>query len=409
MVSDMDSAGFGEPLAYHVAISDYLKREETEVWEWYASHRVRAEQAEALRFDLLKSTYRIAREAEPTLYEAADDVADQLGLADTPITIYQAQNPQGINASLAFLPAEAHIILHGTVVATLSAAELRALLAHELGHLLLSTMGDGDLLIAEQVLTAMTHDPAADAAHIASARLFALYTEVYCDRMALHVVGRAVDVVSMLVKVTTGLPEVDAENYLEQAEEVLRQGPIATEETSHPEAFIRAHVLRQWQEHGDQATAQVEQLIEGSPGLDQLDLLGQERVTLETRHLIDLLLAPQWLRTDAVIAHARLFFDQYDLAEQKPNSEALRRAIVSADSELQDYYCYVLLDFTTADRELEEAPLAQAISVAESLGLSDRFGGLATKELRLRKKQFETIANSREQLLEVARNSRTDS
>ena len=34
----------------------------------YASNKVRDEQAEAVRFDLLKSTYRLEREAQAELY-----------------------------------------------------------------------------------------------------------------------------------------------------------------------------------------------------------------------------------------------------------------------------------------------------------------------------------------------------
>ena len=136
VVSEQDLAELRQPLPYHTAILDYLKKEESKIWEWYASHRVRDEQAETIRFDLLKSTYRIDREAQPEIYELADNVASQLDLA-IPITVYQAQNPVGLNASLAFTPGEAHIILHGSIATKLSKDELRALLAHELGHMLL--------------------------------------------------------------------------------------------------------------------------------------------------------------------------------------------------------------------------------------------------------------------------------
>ena len=44
---------------------------------------------------------------------------------------------------------------------------------------------------------------------------------------------------------------------------------------------------------------------------------------------------------------------------------------------MQDYYCYVLLDFITADRDLEEYPLAAALTLTEELGLKDRFSEIA--------------------------------
>jgi hypothetical protein len=61
------------PLPYHEAIRDFLKREESAVWKWFASQATGGEQADAVRFDLLKKTYRIERSADPDLYALADE------------------------------------------------------------------------------------------------------------------------------------------------------------------------------------------------------------------------------------------------------------------------------------------------------------------------------------------------
>ena len=175
-----------EPFPYHAAIRDYLKSEESAVWDWYSSHRIRQEQAEAIRFDLLKSTYRIDRASQAHLYAEVDEVAGALGL-DVPTTLYQAQNPEGPNAAIAYLPSEAHIVLYGAVASKLTPVEFRGLLAHELGHLLFYETDEGEFLIAEQVLAAMTHDRDAAPAHAASARRYGLYKELYCDRVALEI------------------------------------------------------------------------------------------------------------------------------------------------------------------------------------------------------------------------------
>lgn len=390
-----------EPLPYHSAIRDYLKNEESQVWDWYASNRVRAEQADAIRFDLLKSTYRIDQEAQPAIYELAAQISKQLGL-DVPITLYQAQNPQGLNASTAYIPDEAHVIFHGPITSKLSEVELRALLAHELGHMLLYSQWNGELLIADQVLSAMTHDRDADTSHFASARLFGLYTEVFCDRIALDVVGSPLDVISMLVKIATDLDEVNPTSYLKQAEEILGKGPIKTEGISHPEAYIRAHVLQLWHDQGPDAESRIAELIEGHPALDELDLTAQVRVMGITRRLIDAMLAPKWLRTDVVLAHARLYFDDYEPSPSGTSLETLRADVQQSDNALRDYYNYVLLDFASADRELEEAPLAQAIGLADAIDLEKRFLEIAAKELRLRKKQMEKVSADREKILAAA-------
>jgi Zn-dependent protease with chaperone function len=390
-----------EPLPYHLAIRDYLKKEESQVWEWYASNRVRDEQADTIRFDLLKSTYRVDADSQPATYDLAKKVAGQLGL-DIPITIYQAQNPNGLNASMAYLPNEAHLIFHGPVVTRLTEQELYALLAHEFGHLLLYNRWDGDLLIAEEVLAAMTHDRHADTPHFATARLFSLYREVFCDRIALKLTGSPLEVVSMLVKIETNLEEVNPTSYLKQAKEILSKGPIKTEGISHPEAYIRAHVLELWHEKGAEANSEIQALIEGPPALDELDLTGQAKMMETTRQLLDLVLAPKWLQTDMVLAHARLFFADYEPATSGADAKSLRDTIGAGDQALQDYFCYVLLDFATTDRELEDAPFAHAIAVADALGLQARFLEIATKELRLRKAQVVKLVEERAKIVAAA-------
>lgn len=407
IMSDEGVAEIRQPLPYHSAIRDYLKGEESQIWDWYASNRVREEQAESLKFDLLKSTYRIDRESQPDIYVLADDIAEQLSL-QVPVTIYQAQNPDGLNASLAFTPGEAHVILHGPIISKLSSNELRALIAHELGHMLLYVAWEGEFLIAEQVLAAMTHDRDADTPHFNSAKLFSLYTEVFCDRVALDIVKSPLDVISMLVKVSTGLDEVDPSSYLKQADEILGKGPIKTEGVSHPESYIRAHVLKIWHEDGSNSSSRIAELIEGHPALDELDLTAQVRTMGITRRLIDALLAPAWIQTDVVLAHARLFFNDYESPPSKASlnpevkNNTLRTQVEHSDNALLDYYCYVLLDFAYADRDLEEAPLAFAIGVADSVGIEKRFCDIAAKELKLRKKQIEKIASDRKKIVAAA-------
>ena len=78
-----------EPLAYHVELRDYLKAEERELWNWFASARSKADYAEQLRVELLKSTYRLDAEGHPDLYQILNHAKELLGL-DIPVTLYQA-------------------------------------------------------------------------------------------------------------------------------------------------------------------------------------------------------------------------------------------------------------------------------------------------------------------------------
>lgn len=386
-------------LPYHVAIRDFLKREEARVWEWFDSHKVRDEQADAVRFDLLKKTYRIERAADPRLYEMADEVMSALALS-VPLTIYQAQNPEGLNAALAYVPNELHIVFAGPIQTRLNESEIRALLAHEMTHYSLWQGWQGELLIADQILAALTHDAQASPAHFASARLFQLYNEIFCDRGALAVVGDPLVVVSTLVKLETGLDAINAESYIRQAEEVFSRGSTKTAGVTHPEAFIRARAVRLWHERDEHANDTISEMIEGALALDELDLLGQQKLSLLTRRLIDTLLAPKWLQTDLVQAHAKLFFPEFAPPPTNHQDVCLPDDLRTEDKQLGDYYCYVLLDFATCDRELEEAPLAAALQLTETLGLKERLMEIARKELRLTKKQLDRI--DREKVAVVA-------
>ena len=123
----MESLRQLEPLPYHSEIVAHLQSEERELWNWFSSHRMQSEYADSVRLELLKTTYRIEPSAAPRLHELAHRVSARLGL-DGPITFYQSQRSEGLNASLAFLPEETHIVLHGPIAEMLSDRELEALL-----------------------------------------------------------------------------------------------------------------------------------------------------------------------------------------------------------------------------------------------------------------------------------------
>jgi hypothetical protein len=384
------SNGKLSPLPYHWSIRDYLKDEEPELWRWFSSNQVRAGQADAVRLDLLKTTYRLESAAYPQLYESAEEVLGILGLK-VPVTFYQAQAGGGLNAEIAFLPGQAHIILIGPVINTLSANEFRAMLGHELAHFALFDGWDGELLVVSEVLRALSNDTSAHSCHLESSRLFRLYSEIFADRGALAVTADALVAIATLVKFGTGLNEVSAESYLRQAEEIFTKSQVKADHLTHPEPYIRARALKLFADHGENASREIERLIEGAPTLHPLDLVAQRKVANHTRQLIGHLLAPPWFRTEPVLAHARLFFPDFAPIVDAGPLLALADVIKSADPSLQDYYCYVLLDFVAVDRELEEAPLAAALELSQNLGLDKRFSQIALRELGITKKRFASI------------------
>lgn len=388
------------PLQYHREVLAYLKSEERDLWTWFSSEKVRAEYAESVRLDLLKSTYRLEREAHPDLYRLADRANEALGLG-LPLTLYQAQGGSGMNAALAYIPGEAHLMLVGPVATTLTPDEIVAVVAHELTHYLFWKEWGGEYHVADQVLLAIANHSRAEPSHRQTARRFRLYTELFADRGSLFVTGSPLVSIAGLVKIDTGLKDANPESYLRQAEEILGKDASGTEEETHPEMFLRARALQLWAQRGAEAEPEIARILEGAPALDALDLLGQKRLSDRTRRLLSLLLAPRWFRTPAVLAHARLFFEGFEPSDA-PSDEELFAELETPDQKLRDYLAYLLLDFASADPDLEDAPLAMAFSLAERLKLADRLEELVNKDLGIAKRQAAKVRKEWARILSEA-------
>lgn len=377
------------PLPYQDALADYLRAEEPETWAWFDSAQAKAEFAEGLRVDLLRQTYRLTPEAHPELFAALNDALAKLSV-HAPVTLYQAQTSNQLNATLYHLPGEVHIVFEGAVLQLLNPAELRAVLGHELAHFQLWN-DTGRMLLSERILHAMAIDPRAQPSQIESHRLMRLYTEIYADRGALRVVGDPAVAISTLVKIATGLAQVDAASYVQQAEEIFARAKVRTEGVSHPEAFIRARALMLWAENAPNAEREIARMIEGDRSLDRIDLLGQQRMTALTRRWLQLFLRPAWLRTEAVGGQARLFFPDFDFALDGHRDEVLIEELRDASTSVRDYFCYLLLDFSAVDPELEMEPLKAAFTLASALGWDERLETLAVKELKLKKREAQKL------------------
>jgi hypothetical protein len=264
----------------------------------------------------------------------------------------------------------------------LGAEELKSVIGHELAHYHLWHWEGGELHVADRLIQAVALDPRSSISHEQTARRFQLYTEIFADRGSLCVTGDADSVISGLVKLETGLAQVSAPAYLRQAEEIFDKSAASTKGLSHPEAFIRARALALWRDQGAASSAEISRMIEGATALDDLDLIGQTRLAKETRRVLEYFLQPKWFQTPAVLGHARLFFDDFEPAAAR--DPAALAGLILDDAKLRDYFCYVLLDFVTADPELEEAPLAAALELSRQLEINPQFEKLAAKELKMK-------------------------
>lgn len=388
-----------QPLTYHEALASYLQVHEPATWSWFDSAQAQANYAENLRLDLLKQTYRLDPASHAEAYAALTEAKEKLGLGAVPASLYQSQVSHSLNAALFHLPGEIHVVFDGGVLQLLDARELRGVLGHELAHYLLWSEHERRFLVADRAALGMANDQRSEPSHVASARLLRLYTEIYADRGALKVTGDPAPVISGLVKMSTGLTQVDPGSYARQAEEIFSRSKVRTEGVSHPEAFIRARAITLWANGAPDVEAEIERMIEGATPLEQLDLVGQHRLTELTRRWITELLRPAWFQTEPVRAHTRLFFDDFIPASPAdtgarppaPLDDAWVAELRDRDGSVRDYLCYVLLDFAAIDPELEQEPLRVAFALAARAGWADRLETLATKELKLKKRDVQKV------------------
>jgi Zn-dependent protease with chaperone function len=396
------------PPPYHQRLVSLLKAREPELWQWASSARAEEDHAQQVRGHLLKHTYRLDAQGHGDVIGSAAGVAERLGIA-APVTVYQSLGETGMNAALFYLPGEVHIVFSGVLLDTLSSSELDAVLGHEMAHYRLWEAESRDFLTADRLLVMAADDARAASSHAHTARRLRLYTEIYADRGALVGCGDLESAVAALVKTATGLKEVSAASYLRQADEILAGqetvvGQFGSADVDHPETFIRARALRLWAEKDAQLEQWLGRVIEGGLVLDELDLLGQDKLADLSRLLIGELLSPAWFQTPATLAHACAYFP--DFKPVVPASGAFDDALHFIDTDTRDYLCYLLLDFAVLDKDLEDAPLAAAFVLSHRLELGATFEQIATRELRLTKRQLTKLKkNAAETLARAAAES----
>ena len=429
---------------YHLKVLDHFKQQRS-TWDFFAAAGTREEQLVSFKTDLLKNTYKFQPGTDPQIYEKITLVKERLGLGELPVTAYQAQYTDEGNASILYFHGEAHLVFSGDLTQRLNGEELLAVIAHELTHIKLYTLADGELEVADRIITAIANNNNSSAPYYETARLFRLYTEIYCDRGALAVLGDTTPVINMLLKIATGLPVVHAESYRQQAEEIFSASPATRSVTgTHPENFIRTHALRLWFEKKEAAEPEITRMIEGLPELDRLDIFSQKELAGLTRDFLLYYLRPKWFQSTLVTSLARQYFQ--DLYEERPaalvsgqsqiifpqgagtgnvgddenaehagsvgsirsagkvgkvesagnagdssalNPEQMAVKLAGAHSSVREYFAYLLLDFVLVDPSLEEIPSGRAFQLAEEMQLSSVYDPIAKKELQFSDKKWD--------------------
>ncbi|QEC69328.1 M48 family metalloprotease [Panacibacter ginsenosidivorans] len=377
------------PLQYHEATARFFQQQ-SQVWQFFVSNNHKEGQLKAFKTDLLKNTYKFDETADAQLYQKVNLAKEKLDMS-IPVTLYQAQHTEDMNASIVYINDEAHIVFSGKIITLLSEDEMLAIIAHELSHVKLYTHLNGDVEVADRIVTAIGNHPGSTPAHYETARLFKLYTEIFCDRGAYIVTGNYAPIISSLVKISTGLQSVNADSYIKQAEEIFSvDAETKTTGVSHPENFIRARAIWLWHMKGHDAEPIIKQMIEGNINLDELDLFRQQQIATVTQQLIMLLLQPEWMQTAQTTALAKQYFGSIQLTEA-PDITTLLAHVENVHSNLRDYLAYVLYDFATTDKTLEDVPLGYCFYLADDLKLDKPFAQAVKKERKLSDKKVTVL------------------
>ncbi len=377
------------PFEYHKKLRDHFKNKK-KTWDWFAEDDNKNQQIEEFRSNLLKNTYRLDRESHEKLYLLIDEARAILAI-DAEVTLYQENNSVQLNAGISIIEKEAHIVLSGNLLSLLSDDELKALLAHELSHYLFYKVDDEEFEITQRIVLALANDSRSEDAIIETARIFQLYMELFCDIGSLKVCKDFKTVVQMLVKLNTGLSQVNAESYLAQAKEIVRSDSTSTQNNSHPESYIRCLALKQYQDNPLDYISNIKKLIEGELDLNQLDIFEQVDMQKHTRHLLQLLLVPDWMNSSAITSLSKQYFSDFYRDVRGIAVADLAKILESARFSVKSYIAYVLLDFSMADKDMEGAPMGYTLELSELLGIKDLYEKVIRKELKLSVRDFKLM------------------
>lgn len=393
------------PLPQHQALVDWVRNNEREIWAWHADAERRSQNTEEVRLSLLRETYRMDEQGHPELFAEITAARDALGLGELTVHAYQAQGQALPNAAICYLPGEAHLIFSGPILTLLSSMELRAVIGHELAHHLLWQMNDGAYFLADRILHQSAEHPQAESSHGQSARLWSLATELFADRGSYQATGCLETAVASLVKVTTGLTQVSGKSFLSQAEEIFSKSKPKTDQLTHPETFMRTRALQLWVEGDEDLDTAIARMIQDEEGLDQMDLLQQVELSKLTRRFMASHLRPPWFQSDAVLAHARLFFP--DFAPASEPDESLPQELAALSKPRREYLCQVMLDFCAVDSDLEDLPVAAAIEQAREMESLGHLEKILAKELRMKARDLKRMKEKAAGILAAARNTRS--
>ncbi len=373
---------------YHLKVKNHFFKQ-SKTWDFFAASKNKENQLAQFKSELLKNTYKFDEATDLFIYDKIKTAKEKLHLETLSVTVYQAEYTEELNASILYVNNEAHIVFSGGIIKLMDKSELLSVLAHELAHVKLYSMLDGSLEIADRIITAIANNYNSDAVYVETARLYRLYTEIFCDRGAYEVVGKIEPIITSLVKANTGLDSVNAVSYLKQVEEIFAsEKGFKSSNVTHPENFIRAKAIQLWHDKQEAAEDEIIRMIEGIVDIDQLDIFAQKELSDLTMRFLQLYLKPKWFHSTMVLSQAKQYFTDFSLDEKVVLDEKLILTLEQAHVSVKEYLSYVLMDFAMLDATLEEVPSGWSFQFAEDLQLKETYDQVIKKELNFSDKKL---------------------
>lgn len=375
-----------KPLAYHFDMLAHLQKEERHAWEWSASG-VLTEEVSTIRDSMLRDTYRLEQAGHPDVFTACEIAMERLGI-EAPVTLYQA-NDGNMNASLVYVPGEIHLVFFGPILEKLDHPELLALMGHELAHYLLWSMQDNEHYRTSRVFDHALSYPDARPSHRETARLLSLYTELFADRGGAIAAGAPDPAVAVLIKVMTGLTNVDPAAYMRQAEEVAAAGG-KSQGLSHPEAYLRARALQLWWNNDPTLAEWLERHLHGPLSIEALDLLGQSWLTQMTRRFMARFVADVEECSEEIATQLRAMFPDFDVGEE-PQLDLYDIGAERIDDATRDYFVALMFDLAMADVDATDVMMLAAAKIAAEIGATERLTAALKRDLKWTKARTDKL------------------
>nr|MBK9649814.1 M48 family metalloprotease [Bacteroidota bacterium] len=381
-----------KPFHFQYQLCNYFKAQK-KTWQWFSETKNQTEQTKHFRTELLKNTYRLEQNSDKAIYDLVDIAKQKLGIV-IPVSVYQSQNSNQNNAGIIFFENEGHLILSGPIIKLLNNDELLALISHELAHILLFTIDDGDFEITNRIINSIASDYRSANAYAETARLYSLFTELFCDFNSYQVVQNSATIISTLIKIETGLDNVSPENYLKQADEIMAATEIGSTADTHPESFLRAKAISLFAADANNANMVIPELIMGKQNLYTLNIFSQSEIQATTMQILQLVLKPKWMQTEMNKNLYRQYFTDYKSDSNAIVNKELQNKIGGVSNSMKDYFAYVLLDFALCDGDISEPASAFVLDLAENLQLKKSLTKAMQKELKLSDKKLDAYCKS---------------